>query len=71
MRAAGRVYRLPDGWVYNASSVDADMQSLTVDGVRRFLQTADIMKSVLKDATVSLRKDAVAPVGPTRRKGKS
>lgn len=71
MRAEGRVHRLPNGWVYNSSSVDADMQELTVDGVRRFLQTADIMQSVLKDATVALRKDAAAPSGPTRRKGKS
>jgi hypothetical protein len=47
------------------------MQALTMDGIRRFLQTADIMQSVLKDATVALRKDASAPAGPTRRKGKS
>jgi hypothetical protein len=71
MRAAGRVHRLPNGWVYVASSVDADMQALTMDGIRRFLQTADIMQSVLKDATAALRKDAAAPAGPTRRKGKS
>jgi hypothetical protein len=71
MQAAGRVHRLPNGWVYNASSVDADMQALTVDGVRRFLQTADIMQTVLKGATVALREDAAAPAGPTRRQRKS
>jgi hypothetical protein len=71
MRAAGRVYHLPNGWVYNASSVDAQMQALTVDGVRRFVQTAGIMQSLLEDATVALRKDAAAPAGPTRGKGKS
>jgi hypothetical protein len=64
------VQRLPNGWVYVASSVDADMQALTMDGIRRFLQTADIMQSVLKDATVALRKDAATPAGSTRRKGK-
>jgi hypothetical protein len=47
------------------------MQSLTVDSVRRFLQTADIMQTVLKDATVALREDAAVPAGPTRRKVKS
>jgi len=71
MRAAGRVHHLPNGWIYNASSVDAVMQSLTVDSVRRFLQTADIMQTVLKDATVALREDAAVPAGPTRRKVKS
>jgi hypothetical protein len=71
MRIEGRVHRMPNGWVYVASSVDADMQALTMDGIRRFLQTADIMQSVLKDATVALRKDAAAPAVSTRRKGKS
>jgi hypothetical protein len=70
MEAAGRVHHLPNGWVYDASSVDAQMQALTVDGVRRFLQTAGIMQSVLEEATVALRKDAEAPLGSTRRKAK-
>lgn len=50
MRASGRVLRLPNGWVYNASTIDADMLALTMDSVRRFMQTADIMRSVAKDA---------------------
>lgn len=28
------------GWVYEASSIEADMQSLALDSVRRFLRTA-------------------------------
>jgi hypothetical protein len=71
MRAAGRVHHLPNGWVYDASSVDADMQAMTVEGVRRFLKTADIMQTVLEDATVALREDAAAPARPTRRQRKS
>jgi hypothetical protein len=71
MRVAGRVHHLPNGWVYNASSVDAGMQALTVDGVRRFLETADLMQTILKDATVALGGDAAAPAGPTRRERKS
>lgn len=50
MRSAGRVQRLPNGWVCDVASVDPDMRALTMDGVRRFLQTADIMRSVLRDA---------------------
>jgi hypothetical protein len=68
MRTAGRVHRLPSGWVYNASSVDADMQALTMDGVRRFLQTADIMQSVLKEAALALLNDAATPSTANRRK---
>jgi hypothetical protein len=71
MRAAGRVHRLPNGWTYNAASVDPEMQALTLDGIRRFLQTADVMRSVLKDATVALRDDAAAPAVSTRRRAKS
>jgi hypothetical protein len=60
LRSAGRVQRLPDGWVCDVSAVDADMQALTMDGVRRFLQTADQMKCILQDAAVASRRDAAA-----------
>ena len=56
MRAAGRVLRLRNGWVFDVTSIDADMLALTMDSVRRFLQTADIMRSAAKDA---------AAMGPT------
>jgi hypothetical protein len=61
MRAAGRVLRLRNGWVYNASTVDADMVALTMDSVRRFLQTAEIMRSAAKDAA------AIGPADGTTR----
>jgi hypothetical protein len=53
MRATGRVLRLRDGWVYDVSTIDADMLALTMDSVRRFLQTADIMRSAAKDAAAT------------------
>ena len=70
MRSVGLVQRLPDGWVYDGTSIDADMQALTVDAIRRFMQTADIMRSILQEAAVAVRQDAAAPAEPTRRKGR-
>jgi hypothetical protein len=67
MRSAGLVQRLPGGWVFQASSVDADMQALTVDAIRRFLQTADLMRSILQ-AAAAVREDAAAPAGSAPRK---
>jgi len=61
MRTAGRVLRLRNGWVYNVSTVDADMVALTMDSVRRFLQTAEIMRSAAKDAA------AIGPADGTTR----
>jgi hypothetical protein len=61
MRAAGRVFRLRNGWVFNASAVDADMLALTMDSVRRFLQTADIMRSAAKDAAALDPTDGTTP----------
>lgn len=62
MRTSGRVLRLPNGWVLNVSSVDEDMLALTMDGVRRFTQTADTMRAVAKDAAVI---DAASDATPT------
>jgi hypothetical protein len=70
MRSVGLVQRLPDGWVYDGTSIDADMQALTLDAIRRFMQTADIMRSILQEAAVAVRQDAAAPAEPTRRKGR-
>lgn len=68
MRSVGLVRRLPDGWVYDASSIDADMQALTLDSIRRFMQTADIMRSILQESAAAVRKDAAAPAESTRRR---
>ncbi|NJD31596.1 MAG: hypothetical protein FIB04_06895 [Gammaproteobacteria bacterium] len=57
MQAAGRVRRVVDGWVLDVSTVDPEMQLLTMDGVRRFLETADNLRSILDDAARALRSD--------------
>jgi hypothetical protein len=64
MRAAGRVIRLPKGWVYDVASVDQDMLELTMDSVRRFLLTADIMGSAAKDAAAIDPTDGTTPARP-------
>lgn len=64
MQAAGRVRRVPAGWVYEASSVDAEFQALTIEGMRRFLQTADMMRSVLQGAAAAIREEGVTRASP-------
>ncbi len=70
MRSVGLVQRLSDGWVYDVSSIDADMKALTVDAIRRFLQTADTMRSILQEAAATVRQETAAPVESTRRRGR-
>lgn len=69
LKSAGRVLRVSKGWVFNAASIDADMQALTMDSVRRFLQTAEIMRSAAKDAAMMGRTDGATPTGRSSRKG--
>jgi hypothetical protein len=63
LRKRGRVLRLPDGWVYDVSSIDKDMLALTMDSVSRFIQTADIMRSVAKDSAAII--DAASDATPS------
>lgn len=69
MRSAGRVLRLREGWVYDVTSVDEDMQALTMDGVRRFLQTAEVLRSTLRDAASAAQDAAAKAPGPASRNG--
>jgi hypothetical protein len=69
MRAAGRVQRLPGGWVFDVSSVDADMRALTMDGVVRFLQAADTMRAVARGAAGAARTDGALAGGTTPQAG--
>lgn len=69
MRSAGRVLRLRDGWVYDVTSVDEDMRALTMDGVRRFLETAEVLRSTLRDAATVVRDETAQAPGPTSRNG--
>lgn len=50
MREQGRVQRSRGGWVYEASSIDADIQALTLGSVSRLLRAADILRSAARNA---------------------
>jgi hypothetical protein len=41
-----------------------------VDAIRRFLQTADTMRSILQEAAATVRQETAAPVESTRRRGR-
>ena len=64
MRKSGRVLRLSSGWVYNVASIDADMLALTMDSVRRFLETADSMRSAARDAAAMGLAGGATPARP-------
>jgi hypothetical protein len=70
MRAAGRVQRLPGGWVYDVTSVDTDMQALTMDGVVRFLGTADAMRAIVQEVSRATRPDGTPPRETVPQTGK-
>lgn len=50
LESQGRVRRLDGGYVYDAGSVDAPMRELAIDGLRRFLATAEQIGAALRDA---------------------
>lgn len=50
MEATGRVLRVVGGYVLNVATVDPAMRELTVDGVRRFMETARVIDAALQDA---------------------
>jgi hypothetical protein len=62
--AQGRVLRVDDGYVCNVASIDPQMQVLALDGVTRFLATAQLIQDALSDAERVL---ASAPAGLAQR----
>lgn len=50
LQAQGRVCRVDEGYVYVATSVDEPMRELAVDGLRRYLATAEQIAAALRDA---------------------
>ena len=52
--AQGRVLRVDDGYVLNAASIDPQMQSLSLDGIKRFLEAARLIQEALRDAEQAL-----------------
>jgi hypothetical protein len=61
LEATGRVLRVVDGYVINADTIGPDMRQLSVDGVRRFMETAAVIAGALRDAQVALARES----GPT------
>lgn len=64
LEAAGRVQRLAGGWVLRVDAIDAEMQEMTMQSARRFLEVADVMRAALADASAALRADEGAPRKP-------
>jgi hypothetical protein len=62
--AQGRVLRVDDGYVCNVASIDPQMQVLALDGVTRFLATAQLIQDALSEAERVL---ASAPAGLAQR----
>lgn len=56
LEAEGRILRVVGGYVLNVESVDTQMRTLTVDGVRRFMAAARVIEGALKDADRALSK---------------
>ncbi len=55
MESEGRVLRVVGGYVLNVESIDAKMRTLSVDGVRRFMEAARIIAGALEDVDRHLK----------------
>lgn len=58
--AQGRLLRGDDGYVIDVAAIDAQMQALSVDNVRRFMQAAKTVEAALHDAERALAREARA-----------
>jgi hypothetical protein len=63
LEAQGRLLRGLDGYVIAVSSIDPQMQALSVDGVRRFTEASRLITAALQDAEQAL----TDPRGQTQR----
>ena len=59
MRRVPDVLRVVDGYVINADTIGPEMRQLSVDGVRRFMETAAVIGGALRDAQGALAKASV------------
>ncbi|MCU0922166.1 MAG: hypothetical protein MUF16_17860 [Burkholderiaceae bacterium] len=58
LEAQGRLLKLPEGYVLDVRSVDGQLHTLSVDSVRRFMQTARVIEAALHDAEQALAREA-------------
>lgn len=56
LEAEGRLLRVVGGYVLNVETIDPQMRALSVDGVRRFMEAAQIIGDALAQADRTLRK---------------
>jgi hypothetical protein len=61
LEARGRVLRVGEGYVIDVAGVEAEMQSLTVDGLRRFMVAAEQVGAALRDADAALKLERRGP----------
>jgi len=54
LETQGRLLRGLDGYVISVSSIDPQMQALSVDGVRRFIEASRLITAALQDAEQAL-----------------
>ena len=52
---AGRIRREVDGYVLNVAAVDDELRALSVDAVKRFVQTAGVVERALEDARLAMQ----------------
>lgn len=57
---AGRIRRVVDGYVVDIGAVDVEMQTLTVDGVKRFMEASEAVARALEDARRALGSETAA-----------
>jgi hypothetical protein len=62
LEAKGRLLRRDDGYVLNATTVDPEMQALTVDGVRRFMDASRVIAAALGEADELLASERSSPI---------
>ena len=58
LEATGRVRRVVDGYVLNVEAVGPEMRQLSVDGARRFMETAAVIAAALRDAQAALAQES-------------
>lgn len=61
LEAQGRVGRHADGYVINLDAIEPEMEALTVDAVRRFMQTSRVIDAALRDAGQALTRERGEP----------
>lgn len=68
---SGRIRRVVEGYVLEVGAVDSEMLTLSVDGVKRFMQTAGILERALEDARCAMQSGSAASPGAESDSGRA